>query len=55
MNDKQFCDKAKEFNLLFVPGNSFGCDGYVRIAYCVKTEMIEKSFKAFGELAKYYF
>lgn len=55
VDDKEFCNKSKEFNLLFVPGSSFGCSGYVRIAYCVKTEMIEKSLKAFEELAKYYF
>lgn len=55
VDDKEFCNKAKEFNLLFVPGSSFGCGGYVRIAYCVKTEMIEKSFEAFEKLAKCYF
>lgn len=55
VDDKEFCNKAKEFNLLFVPGSSFGCSGYVRIAYCVKTEMIEKSFEAFEKLAKCYF
>lgn len=54
VDDKQFCNKAKEFNLLFVPGSSFGCSGYVRIAYCVKTDMIERSFEAFRKLAEYY-
>ncbi len=54
VDDKEFCDKAKEFNLLFVPGSSFGCSGYVRIAYCVKTDMIERSFEAFRKLAEYY-
>lgn len=54
VDDKEFCNKAKEFNLLFVPGSSFGCSGYVRIAYCVKTDMIERSFKAFEKLAEYY-
>jgi len=53
-DDKEFCNKAKEFNLLFVPGSSFGCSGYVRIAYCVKTDMIEISFEAFRKLAEYY-
>ncbi len=53
-DDKEFCNKAKEFNLLFVPGSSFGCSGYVRIAYCVKTDMIERSFEAFRKLAEYY-
>ncbi len=54
VDDKEFCSKAKEFNLLFVRGSSFGCSGYVRIAYCVKTDMIEKSFEAFRKLAEYY-
>lgn len=54
VDDKEFCNKAKEFNLLFVPGSSFVCSGYVRIAYCVKTEMIERSFEAFRKLAEYY-
>lgn len=54
LDDKEFCNKAKEFNLLFVPGSSFGCSGYVRIAYCVKTDMIERSFEAFRKLAEYY-
>lgn len=54
IDDKEFCNKAKEFNLLFVPGSSFVCSGYVRIAYCVKTDMIERSFEAFRKLAEYY-
>ena len=55
VDDKEFCSKAKEFNLLFVPGSSFACSGYVRIAYCVKTEMIERSLGAFEKLANSYF
>lgn len=54
-NDKEFCQKAKELNLLFVPGSSFACPGYVRIAYCVKTEMIKRALPAFKELSKIYF
>lgn len=54
VDDKEFCNKAKEFNLLFVPGSSFVCSGYVRIAYCVKTDMIERSLEAFRKLAEYY-
>lgn len=54
-NDKKFCQKAKELNLLFVPGSSFACPGYVRIAYCVKTEMIKRALPAFKELSKIYF
>ena len=51
-DDREFCNIAKKYNLLFVPGSSFGCSGYVRIAYCVSYEMIEKSKQAFEKLAK---
>lgn len=51
-DDREFCNIAKKYNLLFVPGSSFACPGYVRIAYCVSYEMIENSRKAFEELSK---
>lgn len=51
-DDKEFCNIAKKYNLLFVPGSSFSCSGYVRIAYCVSYEMIERSREAFSKLAK---
>lgn len=54
-DDKEFCNQAKKFNLLFVPGSSFSCPGYVRIAYCVSTKMLEKSLPAFKSLAEIYF
>lgn len=54
-NDAEaFCAKAREFDLLLVPSDSFGCPGYVRIAYCVTTEMIKRSLPAFKKLAEYY-
>lgn len=49
-----FCEKAREFDLLLVPSDSFGCKGYVRIAYCVTTEMIQRSLPAFKKLAECY-
>lgn len=49
-----FCEKAKEFELVFVPGDCFGYPGYVRISYCVATETIEKSLPAFEALARAY-
>lgn len=49
-----FCERAKKYNLLLVPGDDFGCKGYVRIAYCVSHEMIERSLSAFEKLAKEY-
>lgn len=53
-DDMEFVNKAKEFNLLFVPGSSFMCSGYVRIAYCVDTDMVKRSFMAFEKLAAFY-
>lgn len=53
-DDKEFVAKAKEFNLLLVPGSTFGGPGYVRIAYCVDPEMIKRSLPAFEKLAALY-
>lgn len=49
-----FCEKAKKYNLLLVPGDDFGCPGHVRISYCVTTEQIERSLPAFEKLAEEY-
>ena len=49
-----FCEKAKQYELLLVPSDSFGFPGYVRIAYCVATDMIERSLPAFRLLAESY-
>ena len=49
-----FCERAKKYDLLFVPGDDFGCPGYVRIAYCVSPQMIERSLPAFAKLAAEY-
>ncbi len=53
-DDKAFAAAAKRYNLLIVPGSSFGCPGYCRIAYCVDYAMIERSLPAFEKLAKEY-
>lgn len=53
-DDSAFVAKAKEFNILLVPGSAFMCPGYVRIAYCVDPEMIKRSFASFEKLAKVY-
>ncbi len=53
-DDVAFCEKAKEFNLLIVPGVGFGCPGHARISYCVQTEMLKRSLDAFEKLAKVY-
>ena len=45
-----FSEKAKEKDLLVVPGDGFGCPGYFRICYCVSYEMIQKSLPVFAQL-----
>ncbi len=50
----KFYERAKKFELLLVPSDSFGCPGFVRIAYCVDTDLIKRSLKAFKELYEDY-
>lgn len=49
-DEKEFCSIAKKFNILLVPGSSFACPGYVRIAYCVAYDTIVNSMPRFREL-----
>ena len=53
-DDYAFCERAKKYDLLLVPGTDFGCPGYFRAAYCIKTETIEKSLPLFKKLAEEY-
>ncbi len=53
-NARAFSERAKGENLLLVPSDSFGCKGYLRLAYCVKKEMIERSLPAFERLIREY-
>ena len=53
-DDLAFSQRAKEFDLLLVPGSGFGAPGHVRIAYCVQTEMIQRSLPKFKALADSY-
>lgn len=53
-DDYAFCEHAKKFDLLLVPGTDFGCPGYFRAAYCIKTETIEHSLPLFKKLAEDY-
>ena len=43
---KAFCQKALQYDLALVPGDSFGCPGYFRMAYCIETEKVRRSFAA---------
>lgn len=50
----EFCERAKKHEILIVPSDDFGCEGYARLAYCVTTEQIERALPAFEALAKSY-
>ena len=45
-----FSEKAKQKNLLLVPGDDFGCPGYFRVCYCVSFDMIQRSLPVFAQL-----
>ena len=49
---KVFCQKALKYDLVLVPGDSFGCPGYFRMAYCIDTEKVECSLAAFEKFVK---
>ena len=53
-DEKEFCEVCKKHNVLVVPGSSFACGGYVRLAYCVSYEQIERSLPAFRAIAQHY-
>ncbi len=47
-----FSEKAKKYDLILVPSDSFGVKGYFRIAYCIATEKVERSLDAFRKFVK---
>ena len=47
-----FSEKAKKYDLILVPSDSFGMEGYFRIAYCIDTEKVERSLEAFRKFVK---
>lgn len=53
-DEKEFCEAGKKYNILMVPGSSFACPGYVRLAYCVSYDTIMNSLPEFRKLAAEY-
>lgn len=49
---RAFCEKAKKYDLIMVPGDGFGCPGYFRMAYCIDTEKVERSLEALRRFVK---
>ena len=52
VDDREFCERAKKYNILIVPGSTFACPGFVRIAYCVSYDTIINSLPGFKKLAE---
>ena len=53
-NEEDFVNEGKKHHILMVKGSAFGCPGYVRLAYCVSHETVERSLAAFAKLAETY-
>ncbi len=49
---KAFCQKALRYDLVLVPGDTFGCPGYFRMAYCIDTEKVKRSLPALRKFVK---
>lgn len=47
-----FCQKALQYDLVLVPGDTFGAPGFFRMAYCIETEKVERSLEALGRFVK---
>jgi aspartate aminotransferase len=54
-DEMEFVEKAKEYNILIVPGRGFGMPGYIRMCFCVSYETIKSSLPKITQLAKEYF
>ncbi len=54
-DDREFSERAKDkYHMLLSPGSAFCCPGYVRIAYCVARDTIERALPLFEQLAEEY-
>lgn len=53
-DEERFVEKAKKYHIILVKGSAFSCPGYVRMAYCVSPDMIQKSLPEFEKLAREY-
>ena len=54
-DDRAFCERAKKYDLLVVPGSDFGAPGHMRISYCVREDTIRRALPLFEKLAQEYF
>ena len=47
-----FCEKAKKYDLILVPADSFGCPGFFRMAYCIDTDKVRRSLVKLREFVE---
>lgn len=47
-----FCEKAKKYDFIAVPSDSFGVPGHIRLAYCIETEKVERSLEALRKFVR---
>ena len=47
-----FCQKALKYDLVLVPGDSFGAPGFFRMAYCIDTEKVKRSLPILEKFVK---
>ena len=47
-----FCQKALKYDLVLVPGDSFGAPGFFRMAYCIDTEKVKRSLPVLERFVK---
>ena len=47
-----FCQKAKDYDLIFVPCDGFGAPGYFRVAYCIDTQKVRRSLPVIRKFAE---
>ena len=48
----EFCKKARDYDLIFVPADGFGAPGYFRMAYCIDTEKVERAMVRLREFVQ---
>lgn len=51
---EDFCERAKKYNMLLVPGDGFGMRDYARLSFCADSKKIEKSIDIFKKLIEGY-
>ena len=54
-DSEKFSERAKEYDMIVVPGTGFGSKAHMRLSYCVETEKCEKALKVFEKMMEEYY